>query len=216
MAFSLTGAPGTFQGAMNVTLAPGLRRFVIVFFDDILIYSRSYEAHVQHVALVFQWLAAENWKIKLSKCKFAQRQVSYLGHVISSSGLSTDPAKVQAIQDWPPPTSVRDLRGFLGLAGYYRKFVRNFGIIAKPLTDLLKKDALFVWTSIHESAFLTLKTALSSAPVLALPDFSIPFEIETDASGVGVGAVLQQRGHPLAYISKALGPRNQGLSVYEK
>ena len=97
MAFGLTGAPGTFQGAMNVTLAPGLRRFVIVFFDDILIYSRSYEAHVQHVALVFQWLAAENWKIKLSKCKFAQRQVSYLGHVISSSGLSTDPAMVQAI-----------------------------------------------------------------------------------------------------------------------
>ena len=198
---------------MNATLAPGLRRFVIVFFDDILIYSRSYEEHVQHVALVFQWLAAEKWKIKLSKCKFAQRQVSYLGHVISGLGLATDPAKVQAIQDWPTPSSVRDLRGFLGLAGYYRKFVRHFGVIAKPLTDLLKKDSLFVWTSIHESAFLTLKAALSSAPVLALPDFSIPFEIEIDASGVGVGAVLQQRGHPLGYISKALGPRNQGLSV---
>ena len=133
--------------------------------------------------------------------------------MIGGSGLATDPAKVQAIRDWPTPSSVHDLRGFLGLAGYYRKFVRNFGVIAKPLTDLLKKDSLFVWTSIHESTFLTLKVALSSALVLALPDFSIPFEIETDASGVGVGAVLQQRGHPLAYTSKALGPRNQGLSV---
>ena len=136
--------------------------------------------------------------------------------MISGLGLATDPAKVQAIQDWPTPSSVHDLWGFFGLAGYYRKFVRHFGVIAKPLTDLLKKDSLFVWTSIHESAFLTLKAELSSAPVLALPDFSIPFEIETDASGVGVGAVLQQRGHPLAYISKALGPRNLGLSVYEK
>ena len=122
MAFGLTGAPGTFQGAMNVTLAPGLRCLVVVFFDDILIYSRSYEDHVQHVALVFQWLAAEKWKIKLSKCKFAQRQVSYLGHVISGLGLATDPAKVQAIQDWPTPSFVHDLRGFLGLAGYYQKF----------------------------------------------------------------------------------------------
>ena len=136
--------------------------------------------------------------------------------MISGSSLAIDPTKVQEIQDWPTPSSVRDLRGFLGLAGYYRKFVRNFGVIAKPLTDLLKKDSLFVWTSIHEFAFLTLKAALSFASVLALPDFSIPFEIETDASGVGVGAVVQQRGHPLAYISKAMGPRNQGLSVYEK
>jgi len=139
-----------------------------------------------------------------------------LGHVISSAGLATDPAKVQAIQDWPTPTTVRALRGFLGLAGYYRKFVRHFGVIAKPLNDLLKKDSLFIWTSLHDSAFRFLKTALSSAPVLALSDFSIPFEVETDASGYGIGAVLQQRGHPLAYISKALGPRNQGLSVYEK
>ena len=142
--------------------------------------------------------------------------MSYLGHVISSAGLATDPAKVQAIQDWPTPTTVRALRGFLGLAGYYRKFVRHFGVIAKPLNDLLKKDTLFVWTSLHDSAFSSLKAALSSAPVLALPDFSIPFEVEIDASGYGIGVVLQQRGHPLAYINKALGSHNQGLSVYEK
>lgn len=216
MAFGLTGAPGSFQGAMNVTLAPGLCKFVIVFFDDILVYSRSYEEHLIHLAAMFQWLAADKWKIKLSKCKFAQRSVAYLGHIISEAGLSTDPAKIQAIQSWPVPRTVKDLRGFLGLAGYYRKFNRHFGLIAKPLTDLLKKDSLFIWTPSYDSVFNTLKSALSSAPVLALPDFSLPFHIETDASGVGIGAVLMQNGHPLAFLSKPLSPRNLGLSAYEK
>lgn len=104
----------------------------------------------------------------------------------------------------------------MGLAVYYRKFIRHFGIIAKPLTELLKKDSLFIWTSVHDSAFSALKTALSSAPVLALPDFSLPFHIETDASGIGVGAVLMQNGHPLAFLRKPLSPRNLGLSAYEK
>jgi hypothetical protein len=165
---------------------------------------------------VFQWLAADNWKIKLSKCKFAQRSVAYLGHILSEQGLSTDPAKISAIEQWPIPQSVKDLRGFLGLAGYYRKFIRHFGILAKPLTELLKKDSLFIWTSVHQSAFEVLKAALSSAPVLALPDFSQPFHIETDASGNGVGAVLLQSGHPLAFLSKPLSPRNRGMSAYEK
>jgi len=136
--------------------------------------------------------------------------------VVSADGLSTDPSKVQAIVDWPTPQSVKELRGFLGLAGYYRKFVKNFGIMAKPLTELLKKDRLFVWTSVHASAFQLLKNALSTALVLAMPDFSIPFHIETDASGTGIGAVLLQRGHPLAFISKPLSPKNRGLTVYEK
>lgn len=216
MAIGLTGAPGTFQAAMNGTLALGLRRFVLVFFDDILVFSPSLEAHVDHLRQVFQWLQADKWKLKLSKCTFARESISYLGHIISRQGLSTDPTKIHAVIDWPAPSSVRQLRGFLGLAGYYCKFVRNFSIIAKPLTDLLKKDKLFVWTSTHEEAFTVLKQALCSAPVLALPDFSLPFHIETDASGSGIGAVLQQNGHPIAFISKALSPRNQGLSVYEK
>ena len=118
--------------------------------------------------------------------------------------------------NWPVPANVKELRGFLGLAGYYRKFVRHFGIIAKPLTELLKKGAVYVWTSEHQVAFQTLRQALSSAPVLALPDFSLPFCIETDASGIGIGAVLLQKGHPLTYISKSLGPRSRGLSTYEK
>jgi len=139
-----------------------------------------------------------------------------LGHIISSQGLSIDPAKVQAVLEWPVPSSVRELCSFLGLAGYYRKFVRHFSIIAKPLIDLLKKDQLFIWTSTHESAFSVLKQALYTAPVLALPDFSLPFHIEIDALGTGIGAILQQNGHPIAFISKALSPKNQGLSVYEK
>jgi hypothetical protein len=216
MAFGLTGALGTFQGAMNSTLAPGLRKFVVVFFNDILVYSRTFEEHLDHLTQVFQWLAKDQWKIKLSKCKFAQREIFYLGHIISERGIATDPAKIQAISSWPMPTNVRALRGFLGLVGYYCKFINHFGLIAKPLNDMLCKDSLFIWTSIHDNAFSALKAALSSASVLGILDFSIPFHLETDASGSGVGAVLLQNGHPLAFISKALEPRNQGLSVYEE
>jgi hypothetical protein len=152
----------------------------------------------------------------LSKCTFAQRSISYLSHIINEVDVATDPAKVKAITEWPVPTNVCALRGFLGLAGYYRKFVRHFGIIARPLIDLLKKDTLFIWTLVHNFVFQALKQALSSAPVLALPHFSIPFHVETNASGYGVGAILQQNSHPLAFISKALSPRNHSLSTYEK
>jgi len=175
---------------MNTTLAMGLRRFVIVFFDDILVYSQTFEDHVQHLASVFSWLAMDQWKVKLSKCTFAQRSISYLGHIISEVGVAPDPAKVKAITEWPVQINVHALQGFLGLVGYYRKFIRHFGIIARPLTDLLKKDTLFIWTSVHASAFQALKLALSSAPVLALPDFSIPFHVETNALGYGVGDIL--------------------------
>ena len=145
-----------------------------------------------------------------------QQQISYLGHIISSQGVATDPAKVEAVHSWPQPASVKDLRSFLGLAGYYRKFVKHFAVIAKPLTDLLRKIVLFVWTLAHTASFQALKQALISAPVLAMPDFSIPFCLETDASNLGVGAFLLQNGHPLAFISKPLGLKTQGLSTYEK
>jgi hypothetical protein len=139
-----------------------------------------------------------------------------LGHIISSQGIATDPAKVEAVISWPQPSSVKELRSFLGLAGYYRKFVRHFAVITKPLTNLLKKGVMFVWTQEHTQAFALLKEALVNSPVLAMPDFTIPFCIETDASNLGVGAVLLQKGHPLAYISKPLGPKTKGLSTYEK
>lgn len=144
----------------------------------------------------------------MKKCSFAKHELPYLGHIISGDGVATDPKKVTIVQNWPPPTSVKELRSFLGMADYYRKFVRNFGVIAKPLTNLLRKNEPYVWTPVHDEAFATLKHALTTTPVLALPDFTKQFIIETDASEKGVGAVLQQEGHPLAFISKALGPRN--------
>jgi hypothetical protein len=216
MAFGLSGALATFQSAMNTTLAPIMRKYALVFFDDILVYNKSWEDHLFHLTQVLQLLFKDQWYIKLSKCASAKQQLGYLGHVISGKGVPTDPAKVDAISSWPVPANCKELRGFLGLAGYYRKFIRHFGIIAKPLTNLLKKGVMFVWTSDHQVAFDTLKQALSSAPLLALPNFTIPFAIESDASGTGIGAVLLQEGHPLAFVSKALGIKNKGLSTYEK
>lgn len=216
MAFGLSGAPNTFLGAMNDTLAPVLRKSALVFFDDILIYSATLEEHLVHLRTVLQLLRKDHWKVKLSKCEFAKQEISYLGHVISHQGVATDPSKVSAIANWPSPASVKALRSFLGLAGFYRKFVRHFGVISRPLTDLLKKHALFIWTHEQETAFCTLKQALMAAPVLALPDFTQPFCIYTDACSNGIGAVLMQNGHPLAYLSRALGPKTQGLSIYEK
>jgi len=161
-------------------------------------------------------LQRDHWQVKLSKCVFAQRQLKYLGHVISKRGVATDLEKVATVSQWPVPTTVKDLRSFLGLAGYYRRFVKHFSVITRPLNDLLKKGAIFLWTTVHDQAFQALKEALISAPVLALPDFTKPFCVETDASGTGIGAVLTQAGHPLAYLSKTLSPRSQGLSTYEK
>lgn len=216
MSFGLTGAPATFQGAMNATLASVLRRFALVFFDDILIYSPDLTSHLNHLRQVFSLLSEHQWKVKLFKCSFAQNQLSYLGHIISDKGVTTDPAKVEEVVNWQVPTSLKKLRGFLCLAGYNRKFVRNFGLLSKPLTQLLKKDVPFIWSPAADQTFQSLKMALVSAPVLALPDFSQPFTVETDACDVGIGAVLSQQGHPIAYISKALGVKTRGLSTYEK
>lgn len=216
VAFGLCGVPGTFQGAMNSTLAPLLRKCVLVFFDDILVYSPSFEEHLCHLRQVLLLLAKDKWQVKLSKCSFAQQQLAYFEHIISGQGVATDPAKISAIVDWPVPSSVNELRSFLGLAGYYRKFVKHFAVIAKPLISLLKKQVLFVWTQEHDAAFQLLKQALVSAPVLAMPDFPKTFCTEIDASNSGVGAVLLQQRHPLVFISKPLGPKTRGLSTYEK
>lgn len=152
----------------------------------------------------------------MSKCSFAQHQLLYLGHIISDQRVTTDPAKIEEVVNWAVPKFVKKLRGFLGLAGYYRKFVKQFGILCRPLTNLLKKDVPFVWSVEADQAFKALKQALVSAPVLSLPDFSLPFTVETDASDEGIGAVLSQRGHPIAFLSKALGVKTKGLSTYEK
>nr|ADX31265.1 unknown [Triticum aestivum] len=214
--YGVTGGPATFQGGMNTVLGPLLRHGVCVFMDDILTHSATLEGHVELLRQVLSILAQHGLKVKMSKCSFAQRKIDFLGHTISKEGVTTDESKIATVRDWPRPGSVRELRGFLGLAGYYRKFVRNFGVISRPLTDMLKKGTLFIWTPLAETAFAELKQALIQAPVLALPDFNKKFVVETDASAKGVGAVLMQDFHPLAYLSKALAPRNLGLSAYEK
>jgi hypothetical protein len=205
MAFGLTNAPATFQALMNEVLHPFLHRFVLVFFDDILIYSSSWSDHLHHVKLVLEAMRTHQLFLKCSKCSFGEESMAYLGHIISAEGVAMDSDKVLAVVDWPIPRSIRALHGFLGLAGYYRKFIRGFGTIAAPLTTLLKKDG-FLWTSQTATVFDTLKTALTTTPVLQLPDFAIPFIVECDASGSGFGVVLHQGDGPIAYFSKAIAP----------
>lgn len=217
MPFGLCNAPATFQCVMNSILQPCLRRSVLVFMDDILVYSHSLEAHVQHLHEVFSLLRKHCFFVKASKCSFARRSLDYLGHIISAEGVATDPRKTQVMQAWPRPTTPTELRGFLGLTGYYRKFVRKYGLLAKPLTNLLKKKQVnFIWSAEAETAFLALKEAMTSTPVLQLPNFQKQFIVETDACDTGIGAVLMQDSHPIAFLSKALSPTHQQLSIYEK
>ncbi|KAK8939936.1 hypothetical protein KSP40_PGU005708 [Platanthera guangdongensis] len=215
MANGLTGGPSTFQANMNEIFRSFLRHFVLILFDDILIYSATWEDHLRHAAQVFSTLRQNKLYAKKSKCSFGQQEVEYLGHLVSAEGVKADPRKIESMLSWPRPLTIRALRGFLGLTGYYRRFVRDYGKIARPLTQLLQKDA-FSWQDEAETAFQALKRAMTTTPVLALPDFTKEFVIETDASGVGMGAVLMQEGRPIAFYSKALAPRTLDLSVYEK
>jgi len=163
--------------------------------------------------VVLQLLLKESLFAKLSKCSFGLTEIDYLGHSISSKGVHMDKIKVQAIVDWQQPKNVKQLRGFLGLTGYYRRFIRNYATIAAPLTNMLKKDA-FQWNDYATEAFQRLKQAITSQPVLALPNFNLPLKLETDASGSGIGAVLKQVNHPIAYFSKKLSPLMQQKSAY--
>ncbi|XP_066323435.1 uncharacterized mitochondrial protein AtMg00860-like [Miscanthus floridulus] len=174
---------------MNEVLRPFLHRFVLVFFDDILIFSSSWAEHLQHIHIVLDALWGHRLHLKRSKCSFGASSVAYLGHVISAGGVAMDANKVAAVASWPTPRSARGLCGFLGLAGYYRKYIRDFSVIAAPLTHLLRKDA-FAWSDEADMAFQALKRALSTCPILQMPDFTKQFTVDCDASSAGFGVVL--------------------------
>lgn len=211
MPFGLCNAPSTFEATMNDLFLPYLRKFVLVFFDDILIFSKTFTDHLNYLDVVFRILHEGKFFLKQSKCGFAQRTIEYLGHIVSEKGVVAEPSKIQAMVDWPTPSSLKSLRGFLGLTGFYKRFIKNYAIknyaaIAAPLTQLLRKDN-FHWKPEAQAAFEQLKNTMVQAPVLALPDFTLPFVLETDASGTGMGAILMQQNHPIAYFSKQFCPK---------
>jgi hypothetical protein len=215
MPFGLSNALATFQALMNDVLSPYLHRFVLVFFDDILIYSSSWAEHLQHVAIVFNELRAYRLHLKRSKCSFGMTSVAYLGHVISVEGVVMDADKVAAVAAWPTRQSPRALRGFLGLAGYYWKYIQDFDLIAAPLTRLLRRDA-FSWDEEATMVFAALKRALMTGPILQMPDFDMPFMVDCDASGIGFGAILHQGEGPLAFFSRPFAARHHKLAAYKR
>lgn len=220
LAFGLTNAPATFMDLMQRTFRPYLDEFVIVYLDDILIYSNSLEEHLGHLRLVLDKLRESKLYAKMSKCEWAKRELAFLGHVVGERGLKMDDRKIAAIQAWPPLKDVKAVRSFLGLAGYYRRFVQNFSQITVPLSDLTKKDVPFRWGRAQEEAFAKVKEAVCTAPVLVLPKPHLPFVVTTDASGLGVGAMLGQdqgRGlQPVAFYSKKLLPAEKNYPVHEQ
>ncbi|GJX95249.1 putative mitochondrial protein [Tanacetum coccineum] len=187
MPFGLTNALSTFQSLMNQVFKPYFRNFTLVFFDDILVYNPDMQSHTEHLRLVLQTIRHHRLKAKLSKCVFGASQVEYLGHVIFDKGVVTYPTKIQAMKEWPIPKNLKQLRGFLGLTGYYRRFIKDYAVIKAMMADL----------------------------VLKIPNFKKDFVVETDASREGIRVLLQQQGHPIAYLSKALYPKHQLLSTYE-
>jgi hypothetical protein len=189
---------------MNSVFMTELDKFVVIFIDDILIYSKNEKEHAKHLRIVLQCLRDHKLYAKFSKCEFWSKSVKFLWHTISQDGISVDPSKVQEVMDWKPPKSVYQIRSFLGLAGYYRRFIPDFSRIAKPMTELLKKQVKFVWSEACEKGFHTLRPHLTSAPVLVQPDNSKPFEVFCDASGTGLGCVLMQEGQVIVYASRAL------------
>jgi hypothetical protein len=182
MSFGLTNAPAYFMYLMNKVFMEYLDKFVVVFIDDILVYSRDEEEHEGHLRLVLQKLRDNQLYAKLSKCEFWLEEVSFLGHVITRGGIALDPGKVRDVLNWKPPTTVSEIRSFLGVAGYYRRFIEGFSKIVKPLTSLLEKDKKFEWSEACQNSFDELRKRLTTAPVLAMPDIHKSFDIYCDAS----------------------------------
>ena len=222
LSFGLRNSPATFQRLMDHTLK-GLSDFTVAYIDDIGVFSNTWQDHLHHLELVLQRLKDAGLTVKASKCQLGNSEMKYLGHIVGGGLIKPLEAKVEAILNWPRPTTKKKVRSFLGLAGYYRKFIPGFSEIAAPLSDLTKKQSSnsVSWSEECEMAFGRLKDALTNHPVLHAPDFNREFIIYTDASNAGVGAVLCQQDdsgdqHPVAYLSKKLLPREKNLSTIEK
>ena len=220
MPFGLTNAPATFMRLMNTVFHPFLDEFVLVYLDDILIYSKNIADHALHLRVIFEKLREHRLFAKIEKCEFAKESVEFLGHVVSSEVLEIEKQKVRAIKDWPKPSSVKEIQSFLGLVNYYRRFIRHVAEISRPLTNLLKKDSPYSWTAAQNKAFETLKSKIASAPVLKLPNPHQKYVLMTDASDIGLGGVLSQeengRMKPVAYLSRKLNQAEQNYAVHEK
>jgi hypothetical protein len=192
-----------------------LDKFVVVFIDDILVFSKNEEEHEEHLRLVLQKLRENQLYAKLSKCDFWLREVSFLGHVISDGGIAVDPSKVQDVLNWNPPKNVSEIRSFLGLAGYYRRFIEGFSKIVKPLTSLLEKGKEFKWDAACQSCFEELKMRLTTAPVLIMPNIHKGFDVYCDASRLGLGCVLMQDGKVVAYASRQLRKHEKNYPTHD-
>ena len=216
MPFGLKNAPATFQRMMDTALRGLLNKYCFVYLDDIIIFGSTIQQHNENLAIVLQRLKELGLKIQPDKCEFLKPELEYLGHVITHEGIKPNPKKISAVKDFKIPKTPTDVKSFLGLAGYYRKFIKNFSKLAKPLTDLTKKDNPFRWTETQQTSLDTLKEKLCSAPVLAYPDYTKTFTLTTDASNEGISAILSQDGHPCCYISRTLNPPEKNYSTTEK
>nr|ABA95104.1 retrotransposon protein, putative, Ty3-gypsy subclass [Oryza sativa Japonica Group] len=215
MSFGLTNAPAFFMNLMNKVFMEYLDKFVVVFIDDILIYSRTKEEHEEHLRLALEKLREHQLYAKFSKCEFWLSEVKFLGHVISAGGVAVDPSNVESVTNWKQPKTVSEIRSFLGLAGYYRRFIENFSKIAKPMTRLLQKDVKYKWSEECEQSFQELKSRLISAPILILPDPKKGFQVYCDASKLGLGCVLMQDGKVVAYASRQLRPHEKNYPTHD-
>lgn len=216
MCFGLANAPATFQSLMNNIFKDYLGKFVVVYLDDILIFSDTPEEHMRHLELVLQRLREHKLYAQLPKCDFGLSELKFLGHMVGAFGVKPDPAKVKVVQEWPEPTNAAELRSFLGLAQYFRKFIQGYAQTVHCLYDLLKTNAVFNFSSKHKDAFEQVKYSLAHAPVLQAPNFGTPFELWTDASTHGIGAVLMQDGHPVAYESRKLSSAEFNYTTTEQ
>jgi hypothetical protein len=201
MSFGLTNAPAYFMYLMNKAFMEYLDRFIVVFIDDILIFSKMMEEHEEHIRLVLEKHRSNQLYAKFSKCEFWLTEVAFLGHVNSAGGVLVDLGKVKDVLNWMPPTTVSKIQSFLGLAGYYHQFIKDFSKIAKPMMKLLEKNKAFEWTKECQASFEELKKRLTSSPVLVLPDLTKKFDIYSDASRQGLGCVFLQEGQVVCYAS---------------